>query len=313
MDQARPLLIVNPEAGGGRARRDWPRLASEIRRLGIDFDAVVTTRSGEAVEIAAAAVRANRRVIAAVGGDGLINEVLNGFFDDERAIATQSSMAVIPFGTGNDTRRTFDIPVGLAAAELLRHGQPCWIDIGLATLNGRRTRFIDIAEAGIGAEVARLTSATPKVLGGTLKIFCASLIALLEWRHKNVRIVLDGSEVIELAAQAVTVANCRYYGGGMLAMPGAAPTDGWFDVAVTGALSKLDAVLAMNTIYAGTHFEDPRLGRWLRRFRAKSVSVSSQEPVNVELDGELVGQLPAEFRIMPSIVRLVVPRGWRPE
>jgi YegS/Rv2252/BmrU family lipid kinase len=298
---------VNPAAAAGRLRREWPKLAAEIRKLGIDFDEALTSSQGEATDMARSAVKANRPAVVAVGGDGLLHEVVNGFFDKGIPIPTRSSLGLIPFGTGNDTRRTFGIPLGLAAAELLATGRPRAIDIGYVRFDSEIRHFINIAEAGIGAEVADRMNRTPKHLGGGISVLLGTVRGLSSWRHQPMRTVIDGYQTVEVVGQAVTIANGRYYGSGMLPAPMAQPDDGWLDVIVTGAIGKLEGLRALPQLFRGTHLNDPRIRRWLHVFRAKNVEVSSSSLVRVQVDGELTSSLPAVFGIIPRAIRLIVP------
>ena len=110
-----------------------------------------------------------------------------------------------------------------------------------------------------------------------------------------------------LTAQAVTIANCQYYGGGMMIAPMAVPDDGLLDVIITGAIGKLESVIGLGKIYSGAHIDDPKLKRWFEIFRAKRVEVDSQVPVLVQLDGEIVGNLPATFEVLPQTLRMMTP------
>ncbi len=309
---ATPLLIINPAAGAGRTGRDWPQLAGQIRAAGIDFEEAFTSRPGEATEIARRAVRENRSVVAAVGGDGTLNEVVNGFFEAGRALPTSSNLGLIPFGTGGDTRRTFALPEGVEAARLLVDGIPRTIDAGRVDLEAdgkpRSIHFVNIAEAGLGAVVSDRVNRAPKRLGGRISFLIGTLSGMAAWHHQPMRVVVDGTEVRELSAQSVTVANCKYYGGGMLAAPMAVPDDGLLDVIITGAIGKLEGLVGLSKIYSGRHFEDPRLRRWVEAFRARRVEVQSPASVLVQVEGEVVGNLPAMFEVIPGAVRLMTPR-----
>jgi YegS/Rv2252/BmrU family lipid kinase len=301
------LLIVNPAARGGRAGREWPRLAAQIRSEGIEFEEAFTARPQEATEIARRAVKANVGVIGAVGGDGTLYEVVNGFFEDGEPILTRSNLGLIPFGTGGDHQRSFDIPDGALAAQLLAHGRPRTIDAVRVLIGGRTLFYTSIGEAGLGAFVADKVNRTPKALGGKVSFQIGSLRGIATWRHVPMKVVIDGAETRELTAQAVTVANCRYYGGGMMIAPMAVPDDGLLDVLITGAIGKLESISGLSKIYSGAHIEDPRLKRWFEHFRARRVEVDSQVPVLVQLDGEIAGHLPATFEVMPGALRFMTP------
>ncbi|TMD56708.1 MAG: diacylglycerol kinase family lipid kinase [Chloroflexi bacterium] len=301
------LLIVNPAAGAGRVLREWPRLAAEIRGEGIEFEETFTSRPGEATEIARKAVKAGRPVVAAVGGDGILYEVVNGFFEGGEPLPTRSSLGLIPFGTGSDTRRSFGIPDGLPAARVLVEGRARALDAGRVTVGGRVLHFLNVAEAGIGADVSDRVNRAPKTFGGRASFLIGTLQGLAAWKHKPMKVVIDGRETRELVAQAVTVANCQYYGSGMRVAPRAIPDDGLFDVLISGAFGKLEGLSGLRKIYAGAHLDDPKLASKLEFFRATRVEVSSPVPVLVQLDGEVVGELPALFELLPKALRFLTP------
>ena len=301
------LLIINPAAGGGRAGREWPRVAAEIRGAGITFEETFTSRPGEATEIARHAVRANRGVVAAVGGDGTLYEVVNGFFEKGEAIPTRSSLGLLPFGTGSDFQRSMAIPDGVLAARVLADGRPRVIDAVRVTIGGRILHFTSIGEAGFGAFVADKVNRTPKFLGGKVSFQIGTYRGFATWKHVPMRVVIDGTETRELTAQAVTVANARYYGGGMMIAPMAVPDDGLLDVIITGPIGKLEALGGFAKIYTGAHIDDPKLKHWFEVFRARRVEIDSQRQVLVQLDGEIAGTLPATFEVMPGAIRFMTP------
>jgi diacylglycerol kinase (ATP) len=301
------LLIVNPAARAGRAGREWPRLAAEIRAAGIEFEEAFTSKPQEATTIARAAVKENRPVVAAVGGDGTLYEVVNGFFENGEAIPTTSNLGLIPFGTGSDFQRSFEIPDGALAARVLVDGRPRSIDAVRVTVGGRVLHYTSIGEAGFGAFVADKVNRAPKSLGAKASFQFGTYRGFATWKHVPMKVVVDGTEERELTAQAVTVANCRYYGGGMMIAPMAVPDDGLLDVIITGPIGKLEALGGFSKIYTGAHIDDPKLKRWFEVFRAKRVEVDSQVPVLVQLDGEIVGELPATFEVMPRALRFMTP------
>jgi YegS/Rv2252/BmrU family lipid kinase len=308
------LVIVNPAAQAGRAGRNWPRTASLLRAAGLEFETALTARPGHATEVARHAVRESRPLIVAVGGDGTLHEVMNGFFQHGEAIATKSVLGLVPYGTGGDTRRTLGIPDDItAAARVLQHGRPRIIDAGRVTIGGADVaqptirHFINIGETGIGGAVSHGVNQAPKFLGGRASFLIGTLVGLASWQHKPMKVVIDDRETRELVAQAVTVANCQYYGSGMRVTPRAVPDDGLFDVVITGALGKLEGLRGLRKIYSGTHFDDPGLSRHLEYFLARKVEVTSSEPVMTALDGDLVGTVPATYEIMPAALRVMVP------
>lgn len=305
------LAIVNPAARAGRARRQWPRVRERLRAAGLDFDEALTTRAEEATLIARKEVRRNRPVIAAVGGDGTLHEVVNGFFEQGEALPTESALALIPLGTGGDTRRTFGIPVDPeGAARVIRAGIPHAIDAGRVTFGAQRqTRhFIDIGETGIGGDVSDRVNRMPKLFGGRVSFLTGTMLGLAGWKHRPMHVLVDGREERDLVAQAVTVANCQYYGGGMRAAPRAVPDDGLFDVIITAAVPTRLSLRGLRKIYAGTHLEDPKLQPYFEYFLAKRVEVTSEARVLTALDGEVVNGLPVVYEVQPRALQLMVPR-----
>jgi YegS/Rv2252/BmrU family lipid kinase len=284
-------------------------LAELLRAASFDFEEVLTTRPREATDIARKAVRQSRPLIMVLGGDGTLNEVVNGFFDGGAPIPTSSVIGFLPSGTGGDTRRTLGIPVNPEAAiRVLIDGLPRPIDAGRVTMGTNVHYFVNIAEAGIGADVSERINRMPKALGSA-SYFVATIASIVIWKHKRLRVKVDGQVAREVIGQGVVVANCQFYGGGMWVAPQAIPDDGVFDVIIAGAIGKLEAVLKAPKLYAGTHFQDIGLRSKLELIHGTTVEVSSVDRVLVELDGEVIGQLPATFQVVPHALRIMVPKS----
>lgn len=306
-------VIVNPASGGGRTGRGWEAFAARLRSAGVDFDVFLTSRPQEATEIARREVKASRPLLVAAGGDGTLNEVVNGFFERTEAIPTATCLGMIPFGSGGDFRRTFHLPRSVeGVVSLLSERHTVAIDVGRATLEsdgGRLVRhFINIADAGIGGEVVARVNRSSKPLGGTVAFLTASLAGLTAWKNTPMRITGDG-RTRDLICQQVVIANGRYYGGGMMVAPRAIPDDGLLDVLVVGDLSLAESLRGLGRIRSGRHLDrqDPKL----EFFRAAELEVSADTPVPVDLDGEDPGHLPMRVEVVPQALRLVVPEAAR--
>ncbi|MBO0684612.1 MAG: diacylglycerol kinase family lipid kinase [Candidatus Dormibacteraeota bacterium] len=304
------MIICNPASGGGRTGRSWHEIASQVRSAGVDFDDALTTCPGEATELAGAAAAEGRRLVVVAGGDGTVNEVANGLLRAAEQGAVAPRLGVLPTGTGGDFRRSFGIPDDLAAAaRVLREGRTRRIDAGrIACVDGegrdQLMHFVNIASAGIGAEVMRRVRHGPRVINGEVTIQLASLTVLLRWRNRRIRALID-EERLEVVAQQVVVANCQYYGGGMRVAPRAVPDDGLLDVLVVGDVNLLDNARGMPKLRSGTHLDEENPKLTYRR--ARRVELESAELVRVEVDGELPGGLPATFEVVPGALELVVP------
>src|SRR6266513_1416939 len=191
------LFIVNPASGGGKTAHDWKAIESWLPSTGLKFETALTTRPMEAVDIAKNAVRQSRPVVVAVGGDGTLNEVVNGFFNNGAPLPTTSKLAMVPLGTGGDFRRTLKIPTApKAAIAVLRTGLPRRLDAGCITYQtedgGTAVRhFINIADAGLGGEVVHTTGNGTKRFG-TMAYTIGGLRALIGFKNKPMTVEIDG-------------------------------------------------------------------------------------------------------------------------
>ena len=304
------LFIVNPTSGGGKCGREWAAITGWLPSTGLSYDAVLTTGPLEATAIAERAVRESRPVIVAVGGDGTLNEVVNGFFHNGAPLPTTSRLGMLPLGTGGDFRRTLKIPLDpRAALQVLQTGIPRRLDAGCVSYQapdgstGVR-HFINIADAGLGGEVVHRVNNGSKRLGPmTFKV--ASLMALMAWKNKPINVVVDGV-AHDLKAQQVVIANCQYFGGGMRMAPTASPTDGVFDVILVGDAGKVETIRGIGTISRGAHLDEhnPKL----EHLYGKRIAVNSTERVRIDVDGEDPGFLPAFFEIQPGAIEFITPR-----
>ena len=289
---SRVLAIVNPAAGRKATARAWSR----VRPL-YDWDWVQTEWPGHARELAANAAGVYERVVV-VGGDGTASEVANGLAH------SQTSMAVIPAGTGNDLAVNLGIPADpVAAAELAATGHAYPIDLGEIQRPTRTSYFIDIAGFGFDAEVAARVNRLPKWGGRTLPYLAGVLQTLWQFRSPGMRLTLD-STVIDEPIFLTAVANCATYGGGMRIAPTASPDDGLFEVCVVRDLGRLEVLRMLPRLYSGGHVGH----RAVEIIRCASLSAAASARVLCQADGELDGELPVQFAIRPAALLCVRPR-----
>ena len=278
---------------------------------GLPYEVARTTRPLEATEIAQRNVLASRPVVVAVGGDGTLNEVVNGFFRNGAPLPTSTKLAMVPLGTGGDFRRTLRIPSDTRqAVEVLRNGLVRRLDAGCVTYTmgdgstGVR-HFINIADAGLGGDVVFIVGNGTKRFGSAAYTL-AGLRALLRFKNKPMTVDIDGATHQLEKAQQVVIANCQFFGGGMQMAPSASPTDGVFDVILIKNAGKVETMRGMNDIRGGKHLDqnNPKM----ELMYGKRVSVSSPEKVRIDVDGEAVGYLPALFEIQPGAIEFIWPR-----
>jgi diacylglycerol kinase (ATP) len=300
------VAVVNPASGAGRTGRDWPGLRRALAAAGVEVEERLTQAPGEATELTRAALREGCERVVAVGGDGTLNEVVNGFLDAGGApVASGAVLGLLPSGTGGDFRRTAGIPCGGAAAAVLAAGETRLVDAGRLTLDGAAPRhFINIADAGLGGEVVARVNRSSKRAGGTATFLWHSLASLLSFRPLAARVEIDG-DAVEGRFQNVVVANGRYFGGGMCVAPGADLSDGLFDVVLFGDLGRLRSLTGIRRIYAGSHLGRPGISH--RRARRVRVIPLDDEPLCFEMEGEEVGPAPATVEMLPGAIRLCAP------
>lgn len=301
------VFVVNPASGNASTGKRWDELSGRIRGLGLEHDALMTHAPGDATELAARAIREGATTVVAVGGDGTINEVANGFFV-EGVDASAAALGLLPMGTGGDFRRTVGVPDDFEPAiHALRERRLRRIDAGKVEAVGldgspMTRHFVNIADAGIGGVVVERVNRTTKLFGGRASFQYAAMMTLLTFKPPMVRV--ESSEAsFEGRAQNVVVANGQYFGGSMHVAPGAIPDDGLFDIVLFGDIARLEALRSINDIYSAKHLENPKVQAW----RTGRLRVSSDERVLIDIDGEICGTLPATFTVVPLAIELVIP------
>nr|HEX4313723.1 diacylglycerol kinase family protein [Kofleriaceae bacterium] len=305
MASLRTTVIINPKSQGGRLGKRWRELAEQIGRV-FPFDEAMTAGPGDATRLVREALRGGAERIVAVGGDGTVNECVNGFFEDGggAAIAPEATLGVIPFGTGGDFRRTLVLPTeAAAAARAIANGPRAKIDVGRVTFatagGGTATRmFANISSFGSSGVIVRLVNASGKKFGA-LSFALATVRGTMSYDNQRVALTFDGGERVEATINTVAVANGKYFGGGMKVAPDAQIDDGAFDVVCLGDLTFGEILTSGRKIYSGAHVAMPKVS--VRR--ARVVEAAPIEPggvVELDVDGEAPGRLPAKFEVVPN-------------
>jgi len=298
-------FLVNPASDNGATGKRWPELAHRAAGLGLTGETLFSERPGHLVELAERASRGGAELIVAVGGDGTLNEVVNGLL---RA-GGSAELATIPIGTGMDFVRTYKIPARFEdAVRTARDGTVRRIDVGRVTYRtwdgaeGER-HVANVGSVGMSAAVARRANGMSKVAGGRATFFYALVRVFLEWKNTLVSVELASGERREGRMHDVIVANGQYHGGAMWLAPQAQPDDGLFDVVLIGDITKRDFVTTAPKIYRGTYLSHPKV----ELLRSPTVAVDAPERLPIELDGEQVGTTPVRFEVVPGALRVRVP------
>jgi YegS/Rv2252/BmrU family lipid kinase len=313
-----PLVIINPESAGGATRDAWPKIASELATHFGSFTPKFTKHAGEGIELAAVAARKGTKLIIACGGDGTISEVANGILSS----GNDAELGILPSGTGGDFRKTLGIPLrAAAAARILRDGRTRSIDVGKVTFttdDGEQESryFLGVASFGMSADViARVKQGGPdwlpaKARGwltGRVSFGLAMVQTALKMEATRVVVQLDDDPARHMTVANLCIANARYFGGGMKIAPKAKLTDGKFDVISIGDLGAARILANAPRLYVGAHLSMAEVGHALATKIAVR-PIEKDQRIEIEVDGEILGPLPATFQILPRALRVRCPR-----
>jgi len=298
------LVIANGRLGKGLARARWQRALDRLRELfGNGVEIYFTKGRGDATRRAREALLAGVGWLAAAGGDGTFHEVVNGYFDRGRNIQPKSALSFFPCGSANDWTRTLGVPGSLlASVEALTNSTIHKVDVSLARYQGlsgaaEERVFINVAEAGIGAEVVRRWLSRFRILRSRTAYLLTAVSASLSYVPKRLQLVFDGQTAVATEPLLVLiVAGGRYFGAGIHCAPMAAVDDGLLEVITLGNFSTREIPRQLSNFIRGEYFDHPKV----THRSAKSIEASAGEKVFLELDGELVGSLPFTISILPQ-------------
>lgn len=266
------LIILNPVAGGGRAKKLEDLIRLELAKENIDYDLVHTSGPGEATILAE---NENYSTVVAVGGDGTINEVAKGLMKRKGA-----RLGIIPAGTGNDLSRSLSIPKDTCQAiKILVEGKTKNLDIGCIN----KHKFLNVASAGFDGEVVRNTNRVKEHFKSNLAYVLGVIITLFNYKKKKVILQID-NRTYERSLILLAVGNGNYYGGGMLILPDAEMDDGYLHLCLVRDASMITLLGLFPTIFKGKHVG---LKRYVEIFKAKKVTIKSQEGITINFDGEI--------------------------
>ncbi|MGH2961321.1 MAG: diacylglycerol/lipid kinase family protein [Solirubrobacterales bacterium] len=287
----RHLLLVNPSAGGGRARKRLPEVEQALRARGIAHRTVTTEALEHAIHEAREAASTGE-IPVVMSGDGLIGQIGGVLAGGD------VSLGIVPGGRGNDLARVLGIPTEVdGAADVLAAGNVRRIDVG--EVNGHR--FLGIASCGFDSDANRIANEAELIRGNLVYLY-AALRALAAWRPARFTVSLDGSEH-EFSGYSVAVANNRAYGGGMLVAPDAELDDGRLDVVMTGQVGKLRFLANLPKVFKGTHAENEEV----TILRAAEVEIRADRQFAVYADGDHLVDLPVTVRVLPRALGVIAP------
>lgn len=310
MNFKKTVIILNPQSGNGSTGREWPEIYARAKSSLGPFEAVMTSAAGEAVQLARDALQEGAERVICIGGDGTLNEVVNGFMFEGKPVNPDAVLGFIPNGTGCDFVRTVSIPRSVERSiDLINQENARPIDIGRVCYKDNQGHdavryFVNIASFGLGGEIVDRVNRTSKALGPFICFLWSTLLSLLLFGKKNITFSIDDGRETQAVCWNIAVANGRYHGGGMLVAPDAMVNDGLFHITVIGDLSLPQVIRHLPKLYTGKI----NTIKQVKITTGKKISAWSQHNVLIDMDGEQPGTLPAVIDIVPSALKFIMGR-----
>ena len=304
------IVIVNPQAGNGRTEKIWPNIESALEKSIGSFEVLHTTCRGDATDLSRRILAVDTVRIVAVGGDGHLNEVLNGFIENDLPVNPEARLSFVMTGTGCDFQRSLGISSKWQnAVAKLKDAKVRKIDVGKVTYTAadktQKIRYFDnIASFGLSGAVDHCleNSRLRDYLGGSPLFLWATIKTVFTHPNQSIRFRIDDGPEEEICSRLCLLANGRYFGGAMHAAPEAELDDGLLDLLMLKEISVAKFLWHLPKIYKGTHLKIPEIFfQKVRKFTAES-----SEQVILDIDGESPGYLAATFEVLPKILNLQI-------
>ncbi|XP_068650517.1 sphingoid long-chain bases kinase 2, mitochondrial [Aristolochia californica] len=309
------VFVVNPNGANGRTGREWKKLLPFLRsRIGSDCNICETLTSGpsHAIDITREAIREGADAVVAVGGDGTLHEVVNGFISDgkptlsyENGSTHTTALGLIPLGTGSDFARTFGWKNDPhEAVERIARGVKSKIDVGVIIGASEEPHyFINVADVHLSSKAGYYASRYKTF--GNLCYVIGALRAFMGHSNRDLKIKVNGG-VWEIFPKvtALCIGNAKFFGGGMKITPNGDPCNGSFEVVILQNFKWYDFIFKLHKLYAGTHLSEKNV----YSLSVQSVEVEEiifSDSIYVQSDGEHLGFLPRKFSILPGAIEML--------
>lgn len=300
-------VIINPAAGGGRGQKVWRVLFPGLKALSDKITYRMTNYMDDLVKLVRVLLADGPDYFIVIGGDGTLSHAVNGFLDNDQFFSKKTQFAYFNAGCGGDFARQFQPQHVTEFLNRLIHNQGIDCNIGKIIYGNQQSHyFINIASCGLSAHVVKCasTSSWLKKLGGGINYFFQSLLGIITYQSTPVTIQFDQHSPFEGQMLLMAVCNGQYFGGNMHVAPMASLNDNLLDVVIFHDFTKLQSFWKLRKIYTGRHLLEGKV----KYVQAKTIHIEpkSDKPLFIEADGELVGQLPATFSLLPQTVSVVV-------
>lgn len=300
----RTLFIVNPAAGHGRAGGRWEKTRTLAKAMFPGMELARTDKPGHGRELARQATADGVELIVAVGGDGTLGEVVDGYLSVPGHVRRDTVLGTFPAGSGCDFANHMGVPREPEAwAKAFAEGKRRRLDAGRATFRAadgapRSRHFLNVAALGLPGDVAVTMARRGKPLGGTLSYLVEGALAVMTAKARRMRLTIDGVAEPAASYHLVAAANTSTFGGGMRLAPDADAEDGLLDLLTIADMTRADLLALLPRAYSGSHVGRP--GVVLRR--ARRVEIHSDETLPLNIDGDADGQAPVVFEVLPKAI-----------
>lgn len=300
------FCVFNPTAGTREYKNVWEEVEKELVKNELNYEVYFTKFHNDATDITITKIKEGYRKFIAIGGDGTVHEVVNAFMKQEIVSSKELTLAVLPVGTGNDWAKHHCIPSDISGAvSLIKSNNISNQDVGIAYFykDGKEGKeyFNNVAGMAYDAFVVEQLEKRESKPNKLVYIFSV-LSYLFKYKLQKAELIID-NKLYKGKFYTINIGICKYSGGGMSLVPHAIHNDGLFAVTYAKEISKIDIVLNTYRFYNESLIDHPRIDG----VQAKEISVKSlnQNPVNLELDGEMVGHTPVRFEIMDRSLKFI--------
>ncbi len=300
-------IVVNPAAGSGKAKKVAQKLMQRFRNINnYDFQITYSKYKDDAMFITRKAITEGASLVIAVGGDGTINEVVNGFFLGRKPVNQLCELGIINCGTGGGYSKTLNNPRSLEQQiGQLFHARSTALDLGHITCQGYSGKtisriFVNECQFGIGSMVASSVGKKSKIFGGRIAFGVAATVLAMSAKPLKLTIGYDKDSAGEFSLIGLVIGNGTECAGGMKLTPDAKLNDGLFDVLSINNMKTHHRILNLSKVYSGRHIFSPHFS--VRR--CTNINIRSDSIVSLEGDGEMLGTTPVDIEILPSAIRV---------
>lgn len=295
------VVILNPFAGKKKGAKHKDKIFALLDKYKISYQPILTEHSGHAIELTSRLIGEGHRKFIGIGGDGTMNEIVNGIFGQTGVNTQDIVLAFIPVGSGNDWVRTVGIEHDYEAAiKTIKTGNYFLHDVGKVshtTSSGKSVRyFANIAGLAYDAFVVQRVN---KKKSGNYKF--TVLTSLMKYKPQVVKLILDDKESFNEIMFSAAIGHGRFNGKGMMQLPDAVPDDGVFDLTVYKACTKMQVIKNTNKLYDGSFVSLP----FIVQYTARKIRVESESPVYIETDGEELGHTPIEIEMLTRSLKII--------